>query len=289
MSCSGLRTIRRYSSRRRKDSRWRAQPGHRRSTSRGIRSASPSVKWSDVHSLSTNTRGEGFRRHDLVAVLVQLLHLEVLSFDDPGSSAVGRAFRPCRARSTWMAVPICCARRNACGRAAGVPPPRPRRSRTSSRHEHAVRVGIHDRPLLPWGSYEYRIFIEGAEDSSVSNFSSEKLWDGASFRANKPGHDVNGRMLVIYRSRLPRQRAGGTGAVACRQAALEPGAYRRRQSRPCRRLRLAWRGCEGDRHRARRANRPPDHRSRDHARNPQDHPGLLANGDDDRAVRADEH
>jgi hypothetical protein len=111
MSCSGLRTIRRYSSRRRKDSRWRAQPGHRRSTSRGIRSASPSVKWSDVHSLSTNTRGEGFRRHDLVAVLVQLLHLEVLSFDDPGSSAVGRAFRPCRARSTWMAVPICCENR----------------------------------------------------------------------------------------------------------------------------------------------------------------------------------
>jgi hypothetical protein len=207
-----------------------------------------------------------------------------------------------------MAVPICCENRVgtlAEGRRGYRPLGRDdpeRRLDTSTRSGSGSTIDPYspgapfkirgDRPRsgnLGLMTYEYRIFIEGAEDSSVSNFSSEKLWDGASFRANKPGHDVNGRMLVIYRSRLPRQRAGGTGAVACRQAALEPGAYRRRQSRPCRRLRLAWRGCEGDRHRARRANRPPDHRSRDHARNPQDHPGLLANGDDDRAVRADEH
>jgi hypothetical protein len=48
-------------------------------------------------------------------------------------------------------------------------------------------------------TYEYRVFIEDGEEFSITHFSSEKLWDGASFRASKPGHEVDGRMVVIHR------------------------------------------------------------------------------------------
>jgi hypothetical protein len=48
-------------------------------------------------------------------------------------------------------------------------------------------------------TYEYRVFVEGPEEISVSHFSSEKLWEGATFRASKPGHDVDGKVLVVYR------------------------------------------------------------------------------------------
>ena len=48
-------------------------------------------------------------------------------------------------------------------------------------------------------TYEYRVFLEGPEEISVSHFSSEKLWEGATFRASKPGYEVDGKMLVVYR------------------------------------------------------------------------------------------
>ena len=56
----------------------------------------------------------------------------------------------------------------------------------------------------------------------------------------------------------------------------QPGAGRGRQPRARRRLRLARRGRQRDRCRARRCDRRPDHRARDHARDPQDHLGLVA-------------
>jgi len=65
MVCPGLRTIRRFSNHRRKDSRWRARPGHTRSTSRGIRRASPSVEWSTFIPFLVigHTEGSGLGAH----------------------------------------------------------------------------------------------------------------------------------------------------------------------------------------------------------------------------------
>lgn len=48
-------------------------------------------------------------------------------------------------------------------------------------------------------TYEYRVFVEADEEFSITHFSSEKLWDGASFRASMPRHEVDGRMVVVYR------------------------------------------------------------------------------------------
>lgn len=56
-----------------------------------------------------------------------------------------------------------------------------------------------DRGNVRWMTYEYRIFLTGGEECSISHFSSEKLWDGASFRAIKPGHHVDGQMVIVYR------------------------------------------------------------------------------------------
>jgi hypothetical protein len=48
-------------------------------------------------------------------------------------------------------------------------------------------------------TYAYRVFIEGGEETSVSHFSSEKLWEGASFRVSKPGDELDGQTVAIYR------------------------------------------------------------------------------------------
>jgi hypothetical protein len=48
-------------------------------------------------------------------------------------------------------------------------------------------------------TYAYRVFVADASDSSVSHFASEKLWDGATFRVSKPGHELDGRAVVVYR------------------------------------------------------------------------------------------
>jgi hypothetical protein len=48
-------------------------------------------------------------------------------------------------------------------------------------------------------TYAYRVFVDDADGASVSHFSGEKLWDGASFRVSNPGHDLDGRMVVVYR------------------------------------------------------------------------------------------
>ena len=48
-------------------------------------------------------------------------------------------------------------------------------------------------------TYEYRVFVDGSDDSAVTHFSGERLWDGASFRVIKPGDELDGRTVVIYR------------------------------------------------------------------------------------------
>jgi hypothetical protein len=49
-------------------------------------------------------------------------------------------------------------------------------------------------------TFEYRVFIvHDGEESTFSHFSSEKLWDGAALRANKPGAGFDGQIVTVYR------------------------------------------------------------------------------------------
>jgi hypothetical protein len=49
-------------------------------------------------------------------------------------------------------------------------------------------------------TYEYRIFIlHNGEESTFSHFSSEKLWDSAVVRVNKPGGALDGCSVTVYR------------------------------------------------------------------------------------------
>jgi hypothetical protein len=48
--------------------------------------------------------------------------------------------------------------------------------------------------------YEYRVFIEGrSSETDAMHFSSEKLYEGAIFRVNKPGADLDGVPVLVYR------------------------------------------------------------------------------------------
>src|SRR5215216_5011570 len=48
--------------------------------------------------------------------------------------------------------------------------------------------------------YEYRVFIErGNGETDVSHFCDEKLWEGAVFRANKPGSEFLGLSVLVQR------------------------------------------------------------------------------------------
>lgn len=86
-------------------------------------------------------------------------------------------------------------------------------------------------------------------------------------------------------NRFRRQRGPGADPVARGPAPCEPLADRRRQPRPCRRLRLARRRGQRRRRRARPATCRPDRRPRDHPRDPRDHLGLVADNPRERTGR----
>jgi hypothetical protein len=67
-------------------------------------------------------------------------------------------------------------------------------------------------------TYEYRVFIEGPEEISVSHFSSKKLWEGATFRASKPGHGVDGKVRREGIERITTKMAAELGASPDRWA-----------------------------------------------------------------------
>jgi hypothetical protein len=69
-------------------------------------------------------------------------------------------------------------------------------------------------------TYAYRVFVEDANESSVAHFASEKLWDGATFRVSKPGHELDGRAVVAYRV-VSHPTEHGPGIAYARRA--EPG------------------------------------------------------------------
>lgn len=48
-------------------------------------------------------------------------------------------------------------------------------------------------------TYTYRVFIE-TEDANTDamHYASEKLYEGAIFRVNKPGTYIHGRPVIIY-------------------------------------------------------------------------------------------
>ena len=49
-------------------------------------------------------------------------------------------------------------------------------------------------------AYEYRVFIvHDGEESTFSHFSSEKLWEGAALRVNKPGAEFDGLSVTVHR------------------------------------------------------------------------------------------
>jgi hypothetical protein len=49
-------------------------------------------------------------------------------------------------------------------------------------------------------TYEYRVFIvHDGEESTFSHFSSEKLWDGSAVRVSKPGDELDGQSVSVYR------------------------------------------------------------------------------------------
>jgi hypothetical protein len=49
-------------------------------------------------------------------------------------------------------------------------------------------------------TFEYRVFIDrGGDESIVTHFRDERLWEGATFRAHKPGTEVDGLIVVVYR------------------------------------------------------------------------------------------
>jgi hypothetical protein len=49
-------------------------------------------------------------------------------------------------------------------------------------------------------TYEYRVFIvHDGEESTFSHFSSEKLWEGAVLRVNKPGAELDGLSVAVHR------------------------------------------------------------------------------------------
>jgi hypothetical protein len=48
--------------------------------------------------------------------------------------------------------------------------------------------------------YAYRVFIELVNaDTDAMHFSSEKLYEGAIFRVNKPGAQIHGSPVVVRR------------------------------------------------------------------------------------------
>jgi hypothetical protein len=48
-------------------------------------------------------------------------------------------------------------------------------------------------------TYTYRVFIE-ADDANTDamHYASEKVYEGAIFRVNKPGTLIHGRQVIIY-------------------------------------------------------------------------------------------
>jgi hypothetical protein len=62
-----------------------------------------------------------------------------------------------------------------------------------------VALTLYPKDLTPV-TYEYRIFIvHNGEELTFSHFSSEKLWDGAVLRASKPGAELDGQSVAVYR------------------------------------------------------------------------------------------
>jgi hypothetical protein len=48
--------------------------------------------------------------------------------------------------------------------------------------------------------YEYRVFIEMPwGDTDAMHYSDEKLYEGAIFRVNKPGSEIHGQPVIVYR------------------------------------------------------------------------------------------
>jgi len=49
-------------------------------------------------------------------------------------------------------------------------------------------------------TYAYRVFIETENgETDAMHYASEKLYEGAIFRANKPGTQVHGIPVIVYR------------------------------------------------------------------------------------------
>ena len=49
-------------------------------------------------------------------------------------------------------------------------------------------------------SHEYRVFIEAPNgDTDAMHYSDEELYEGAIFRVNKPGSEIHGRPVIVYR------------------------------------------------------------------------------------------
>ena len=49
-------------------------------------------------------------------------------------------------------------------------------------------------------TYAYRVFIETEDaNTDVMHYASEKLYEGAIFRVNKPGMPIHGRPVIIHR------------------------------------------------------------------------------------------
>jgi hypothetical protein len=48
--------------------------------------------------------------------------------------------------------------------------------------------------------YQYRVFIETAgADTDAWHFTSERLYEGAIFRVNRPATDINGTPVTVYK------------------------------------------------------------------------------------------
>ncbi len=48
--------------------------------------------------------------------------------------------------------------------------------------------------------YGYRVFIDrGNAETDAPHLASEKLYEGAIFRVNKPGGDIDGTPVIVYR------------------------------------------------------------------------------------------
>jgi len=49
-------------------------------------------------------------------------------------------------------------------------------------------------------TYRYRVFIETENaDTDAMHYAGERLYEGAIFRVNKPGMQVHGRPVIVYR------------------------------------------------------------------------------------------